>query len=278
MKAASGGHIGCIEFLINKGACVDMLDDYGNNMLMFASMECKLEAMKYFIKLGINVNASNEQNETALMKVIDQPYERYVYIGISSWEQNECKSECVKLLIESGAEVNNQSSSGDTPLNLAAKQNQPEYIKILLEAGGHINTFNDEGLNALLCHTAKSKRKNQELKMLLFAAGESNKRFSSTMSHYKFKDDRRNDTNSDGTPTPTVFDIDWRRLSEEDANGYLNSLKEGCRNRIRAHLLQLNPFRSLFERVPLLGLPRALASYMLYDIDLKLKQESPVKE
>ena len=109
------------------------------------------------------------------MKVIDQPYERYCYIGIASWEQNDCKSECVKLLTESGADVNSRNSSGDTPLNLAAKQNQPEYIKILLEAGGHINTFNDGGLNALRCHTAKSKRKNQELKMLLFAAGESNK-------------------------------------------------------------------------------------------------------
>ena len=275
MKAASGGHIRCIEFLINKGASIDSLDDCGNNMLMFARMECKLEAMKYFIKLGMNVNASNEQNETALMKVIDQPYERYSYIGIASWEQNDCKSECVKLLIESGADVNKRNSSGDTPLNLAAKQNQPEYVKMLLEAGGHINTFNDEGLNALLGHTAKSKRKNQELKMLLFTAGESSKRFSSAVSDFRLKD---NGANRDCAPIRTVYDVDWNCLSEEDTNGYLYSLKEGCRNRIRANLLQLNPFRSLFQRVPLLGLPRALASYMVYDLDLELKQDNPEKE
>ena len=53
-----------------------MVDDYGNNVLMFASMECKIKAMNYFIRYGIDINATNKQKETALMKVICQPYER----------------------------------------------------------------------------------------------------------------------------------------------------------------------------------------------------------
>lgn len=69
--------------------------------------------------------------------------------------------------------MNLRNEDGDRALNLAAKQNQPEYIKILLSAGAHINIFNMEGHNAYMFHVAESKRKNEDLKMLLYAAGES---------------------------------------------------------------------------------------------------------
>ena len=146
MKAASGNQLECIEFLIQQGASVKDLDDYGNNMLMHAAMACKykstVQAMEYFIKHGMDVNACNKQKETVLMKVIDQPYVFYGITWESTTEQNEFHSECVKLLVESGADVNKKNATGDTALNLAAKQNQLEYIKILLSAGAHINRFN----------------------------------------------------------------------------------------------------------------------------------------
>ena len=81
MNAASANQLECIEFLIQQGASAKDLDDYGNNMLMHAAMACKykstVKVMDYFIKNGMDVNACNKQKETALMKVIDQPYVFY---------------------------------------------------------------------------------------------------------------------------------------------------------------------------------------------------------
>ena len=81
MKAASGGHTDSIEYLISKGARVDNLDKYGNNMLMFASMECKLEGMKYFINLGIDVNATNQLGEDSP----DESYRSTLYSLLLYW-------------------------------------------------------------------------------------------------------------------------------------------------------------------------------------------------
>ena len=42
------------------------------------------------------------------------------------------------------------------------------------------------------------------------------------------------------------------------------SLTHLCREAIRNHLLELDPHTHLFDRVPRLGLPAALQSYLLY--------------
>ena len=260
MKAASGGHIACIEFLMNRGASVNMVDDYGNNVLMFASMEWKFKAMNYSIRYGIDINATNKQRETALMKVISQPYERLFLGGTGSWQQNDCKLECVRLLVESGADVNRQSASGDTALILAARQNQPEYIKILLEADSRINVFNKRSFNALMSHIEESKVKSDDLQGLLIAAGESKGKFkwkppivSRSIRRPKFrgclkllctKGNRENKRKDE----IMVSDIDWNCWLDEESNEEIHSLKELCREVILKYLLQLNPFKTLFKR------------------------------
>ena len=45
-------------------------------------------------------------------------------------------------------------------------------------------------------------------------------------------------------------------------------LKHICREAIRTHLLRLNPRRHLFGRVPRLGLPASMTSYLLYNTSL----------
>ena len=258
-------------------------------MLMHAAMACKykstVQAMEYFIKHGMDVNACNKQKETALMKVIDQPYVFYGITWESTAEQNKCHSERVKLLVESGADVNKKNAAGDTALILAAKQNQLEYIKILLSAGAHINRFNKAGHNAYMFHVAESKRKNEDLKMLLFAAGESKKQFkskksskSTLSSFFKFLH-KKGKKSSDGATKSDVYNIDWSCWTDEkDSSEEVTSLKESCREVIRRCLLELDPYRCLFQRTPLLGLPQALNSYLLYDTDLSLKELDEVKE
>ena len=109
MRAASGGHAKYVDFLMKEGASVKDIDNYGDNMLMFASIECKVEAMEYFVKQEMDINACNKKKETALMKVIDQPYEYYFPSYTCTKDQNDSHSECVKLLVVAGADVNKRN-------------------------------------------------------------------------------------------------------------------------------------------------------------------------
>ena len=47
-------------------------------------------------------------------------------------------------------------------------------------------------------------------------------------------------------------------------------LKHICREAIRNHLLKLDPHQNLFGRIPKLGLPSALTSYLLYNLSLEV--------
>ena len=80
----------------------------------------------------------------------------------------------------------------------------------------------------------------------------------------------------DGT---AYYELDWfGRMArfETDFPEYLRerhltrTLKDVCREAIRKHLLDINQHLNLFMRIPQLGLPTRLASYLLYEEDLKL--------
>ena len=53
------------------------------------------------------------------------------------------------------------------------------------------------------------------------------------------------------------------------------NLKHMCRETIRKHLLSLDPHSHLFGRVPRLGLPVSLTSYLLYNCSLNIQSETP---
>lgn len=56
--------------------------------------------------------------------------------------------EAVKKFIEYGCDVN-ERSNGMTPLMLAARYNQAEIIKVLIEKGANAKLTDDKGLNAM---------------------------------------------------------------------------------------------------------------------------------
>ena len=117
----------------------------------------------------------------------------------------------------------------------------------LLE-GARVNIFNSRNQNALLYHSEyreKFCKSNQSdfcaICLLLFAAGEST------------------DGSPDGRPyLPLQTDINLKHLGREA---------------IRKHLLKIDPHGNLFGRVPRLGLPTSLTSYLLYDATLDDDEE-----
>ena len=51
----------------------------------------------------------------------------------------------VRLLIAHGADVNAQSSSGNTPLMYACAGGHEDVVRVLLEAGAHVEDHNENG-------------------------------------------------------------------------------------------------------------------------------------
>jgi ankyrin repeat protein len=72
------------------------------------------------------------------------------YINTTPLGTAICKrdSETAKKLIEYGANIN-EKSNGMTPLMIAARYNNVEIIKILIEKGANLKTLDDKGLSAL---------------------------------------------------------------------------------------------------------------------------------
>ena len=50
------------------------------------------------------------------------------------------------------------------------------------------------------------------------------------------------------------------------------SLKWACRETIRKKLIQSYPHTNLFVKVPVLGLPKPLLSYLLYDMSVECRE------
>ena len=118
-------------------------------------------------------------------------------------------------------------------------------IKLLLEAGAHINKYNCKGQNAINCNLEFASKASVEVAMPLFAAGEK----------------------LDGTIAAFVKEF----TTNNDIT--YGTLKFLCGETIRNHLININPRLHLFYRVAELGLPSLLVQYLLHNISLKTFKE-----
>ena len=162
-----------------------------------------------------------------------------LHYAVSFTRPNEIIS-CFESFIRVGADVNLADPDGTTAMHFLLLL-QPgcsstrTYVKRFLAAGANVNTVNNKG-GTFIDHLNSiyniNKHKAESLK-LLFAAG------------YKIT-----------WPSREV-----KRVLNELGEMNLSHL---CREVIRNHLLELDPHTHLFGRVPRLGLPAALQSYLLY--------------
>ena len=175
---------------------------------------------------------------------------------------------CVKLL-EYGADVNTPDNRGMTPMMKAAmlssrkldchinrrinnilrfKKRYIEFFCGLLRGGAHINYKDGSGKNALEIAISSyfSQSHKKKLFLLLYAAGE---RLDGAT------------TAADGTSKITI-----PKFIEELKDNL--DLKHLCREAIRKHLIDVNPYENLFGRIPQLGLPSIVTNYLLYNCTL----------
>ena len=142
----------------------------------------------------------------------------------------------------------------NSPLMTALHCRAVKNVDLLLKAGAVVNAENS---NALFdsCHG------NPRSKKLLLRAG---LRINTGRKGFFFH----------GSDLADEFYAAGERIPPDGISDYISQengqfrLKHLCRVKIRNHLLELDPHQNLFVRVPQLGLPKSLATYLLYDVSM----------
>ena len=168
--------------------------------------------------------------------------------------------------------MNVAQSDGFTPLIVAVKEkdyNEKEKlvlrsendmiycVKFLLKSGADVNRVRHYGLTAAKLHITESRRHPpfRTVLTLLVAAGE-------IVDGAQI--DPREGVKLRTCPIPEyIQQIEPREI-------WLSSL---CRIAVRDHLMHLDRHSNLFRRIPKLGLPSSLTSYLLYDMSLEDKEQ-----
>ena len=149
-----------INALLNAGADPDIVDADGNTWLHYAAQNIwSTEALQVVIShgLGIDVNATNKKNATALM------------IACKGMR----KKDAINVLLNAGANPNIADADGDTWLHYAAQRYEgPEILQAIISYGVNvdINATNKKNVTALM--TACRNQHKDSINVLLNAGAD----------------------------------------------------------------------------------------------------------
>ena len=118
--------------------------------LIEACEDGDLKKVKSLIEMGINVNAQNDNNFTALMGASSSGYLRIV-----------------KYLICKGADIDAQDKDGMTALMWAANYKKSKVVKHLIEKGANINIKDNDG-NSILNNVLRDFMDDRSIKILKY--------------------------------------------------------------------------------------------------------------
>ncbi len=270
MLAVRGGHENCVRTLLHEGIDINMFDISDCSALMNSIRYAHYGCIKILIEAG------------ALSPVLSEQYQgEYAYKALCCAAENG-RHKVLAELMSAGVSINNSPSQYlqhmyphykhyASPLILAAQASerrqaysrtpaeQPKdkdddfliCIKQLLKAGVYINV--ESGIhNALETHLMHQDGPKMSIATTLYAAGEQIEGTCLIRSMQPEVD--------------VVYFPFYIRIMLE---GHQFRLKHLCREAIRKHLITVNPKQHLFGRVPQLGLPQSLESYLLFGISLE---------
>lgn len=135
------------------------------DMLRSAAYQGKVDLVRSLIQEGVNIEAPNENDWTALMSATARGHLAVVQLLLAAGAKVDAarpsgetalseaaywgKADILRLLIAAGADPNRQNQCGMTPLMGALAFNSIEATQILLDAGADPNPRNDYGKTAL---------------------------------------------------------------------------------------------------------------------------------
>jgi ankyrin repeat protein len=133
--AAAGGHREILRILLDRGVDVKKV---GSQALISAagstqgSKERMVDTVNFLLDLGVDVNAKDDKNQTALHK------------AVQAWGYTDV----AQTLLNHGADVNARDSDGYTPL-LVTNNHAYDMVAALLAKGADVNAKGNDGRTAL---------------------------------------------------------------------------------------------------------------------------------
>ena len=151
--ATRKGNKELVEFLVKTGANTTGDDEYGDTPLIIASKDHNIELVEFFIKEGNDIDRENDDGYTALMYAYDYEFIEIIKLLVNAGAtvndilfESICKdglTELVKIIIDKGKSVN----SNKNLLSLVSMKGHLDVIKLLVNAGIDVNSYNGRDIN-----------------------------------------------------------------------------------------------------------------------------------
>ena len=136
IAAAESGSVKMIEWLLGKGATLELKNRKGISLMHFCGSPA---VVKFLMEKGLTLKDINKDGTTPLHAAA-----------------REGRHEVVRCMLDAGAAIDLCNYRKDTPLHYAASEGHLETVKLLLEKGADINTTDSQNstplLKALLRH------------------------------------------------------------------------------------------------------------------------------
>ncbi len=131
-EAVKGGHFGTMEFLISRGANVNIQESDGQTALHVACQFDNTDIVKSLVRNGADVNALDTKKQSPLQtSILRGP------------------DESTRYLLKNGADVHIVDSDGQSPLHYAAEWGNMEIVTMLVSMGAMVNQQDNEGRTSL---------------------------------------------------------------------------------------------------------------------------------
>jgi len=180
-RASSNYRIQVVNFLLSKGASIDLSDGCGRTPLMSAVNVGRISAVKLLLEKGANVDLKAVNGWTPLTSAAFYGHTSVVKLLLEKGASIDLKdgngwtpltttasnghTSTLKLLLEKRASVDLKDGNGWTPLTLAAFYGHTSVVKLLLEKGASIDLKDGNGWTPLT--TTASNGHTSTLKLLL---------------------------------------------------------------------------------------------------------------
>ena len=133
LEATNAGHNEAVKFLLKLGVNVDYFNKEGITALMIASESRHEQVVQTLVSAGANVNTHNIEGWTALIIASENGH-----------------TQVVEQLLKENADVNIQSKNGWTALMIASQNGHTQVVEQLLKECADLNIQNKNGWTALM--------------------------------------------------------------------------------------------------------------------------------